>query len=143
MPITATLCVSALACSLLLSVPLGVFAALRPNTLIDRFALGIAVAGQAMPSFLFGLGLIYIFGVKLGWLPFSGSSSWRHFILPAVSLGYYATPVIMRLTRSGMIEALPSDHVRTARASGLSSWRIVIKRSEERRGGERGVSTGR
>src|SRR3546814_4163485 len=70
-----------LAFALLLSVPLGVFAALRPNTLIDRFALGIAVAGQAMPSFLFGLGLIYIFGVKLGWLPFSGSSSWRHFIL--------------------------------------------------------------
>lgn len=128
-PITAKLGLSALAFALLLSIPLGVCAALRPNTLIDRIALAIAVAGQAMPSFLFGLGLIYVFGVKLGWLPFSGSSSWRNFILPAISLGYYATPVIMRLTRSGMIEALQSNHVRTAKAYGLSNWRIVIKHS--------------
>lgn len=126
-PITAKLGVSALAFALLISVPLGVFAALRPNTLIDRVALSIAVAGQAMPSFLFGLGLIYVFGVRLGWLPFSGSSSWKHFILPAIALGYYATPVIMRLTRSGMLDALQSDHVRTARAYGLSTWRVVIK----------------
>lgn len=126
-PITAKLGISALVFALLLSVPLGVFAALRPNTLIDRIALGIAVAGQAMPSFLFGLGLIYVFGVKLGWLPFSGASSWDHFILPAIALGYYATPVIMRLTRSGMMDALQSDHVRTARAYGLSTWRVVVR----------------
>jgi peptide/nickel transport system permease protein len=126
-PITAKLGISALVFALLLSVPLGVFAALRPNTLIDRIALGIAVAGQAMPSFLFGLGLIYVFGVKLSWLPFSGASSWDHFILPAIALGYYATPVIMRLTRSGMMDALQSDHVRTARAYGLSTWRVVVR----------------
>jgi peptide/nickel transport system permease protein len=126
-PITAKLGISALVFALLLSVPLGVLAALKPNTLIYRIALGIAVAGQAMPSFLFGLGLIYLFGVKLGWLPFSGASSWDHFILPAVALGYYATPVIMRLTRSGMMDALQSDHVRTARAYGLSTWRVVVK----------------
>lgn len=126
-PITATLGVSALLFALLLSIPLGVLAALRPNTLIDRIALAIAVAGQAMPSFLFGLALIYIFGVKLGWLPFSGTSSWRSYILPAIALGYYATPVIMRLTRSGMLDALQSDHVRTARAYGLSTWRVVIR----------------
>lgn len=126
-PITAKLGISALLFALLLSVPLGVLAALRPNTLIDRIALAIAVAGQAMPSFLFGLGLIYVFGVKLGWLPFAGASSWDHFILPAIALGYYATPVIMRLTRSGMMDALQSDHVRTARAYGLSTWRVVVK----------------
>lgn len=126
-PITVKLGVSALLFALLLSVPLGVFAALRPNTLIDRIALGVAVAGQAMPSFLLGLGLIYVFGVKLGWLPFSGATSWDHFILPAIALGYYATPVIMRLTRSGMMDALQSDHVRTARAYGLSTWRVVVK----------------
>jgi peptide/nickel transport system permease protein len=126
-PITATLGISALAFALLLSIPLGVLAALRPNTLIDRIALAIAVAGQAMPSFLFGLALIYVFGVKLGWLPFSGTASWRSYVLPAIALGYYATPVIMRLTRSGMLDALQSDHVRTARAYGLSTWRVVIK----------------
>jgi peptide/nickel transport system permease protein len=126
-PITATLGISALAFALLLSIPLGVLAALRPNTLIDRIALAIAVAGQAMPSFLFGLALIYVFGVKLGWLPFSGTASWRSYVLPAIALGYYATPVIMRLTRSGMLDALQSDHVRIARAYGLSTWRVVIK----------------
>ena len=126
-PVTATLGLSALAFALLLSVPLGVIAALRPNTLIDRIALGIAVGGQAVPSFLFGLGLIYVFGVKLGWLPFSGATSWQHFILPAIALGYYATPVIMRLTRSGMMDALQSDHVRTAQAYGLSRWRVIVR----------------
>ncbi|TAM90778.1 MAG: ABC transporter permease [Candidimonas sp.] len=128
-PITAKLGLSAIVFALLLAVPLGVAAALRPNTLVDRIALSISVAGQALPSFLVGLGLIYVFGVRLGWLPFSGTASWRNFIMPSVSLGYYATPVMMRLTRSGMLDALQSDHVRTARAYGLSSWRVVIKHS--------------
>ena len=126
-PVTATLGLSALAFALLLSVPLGILAALRPNSLIDRIALSIAVAGQAMPSFLFGLGLIYVFGVQLRWLPFSGNASWKSYILPAIALGYYATPILMRLTRSGMLDALQSDHVRTARAYGLSAPRVVLK----------------
>jgi len=125
--VTATLGLLALAFALLLSIPLGVLAALRPNSLVDRVALTIAVAGQALPSFLFALGLIYFFGVYLRWLPISGDATWAHFILPAIALGYYATPAIMRLTRSGMIEALQSDHVRTARAFGLSAWRVVIR----------------
>ncbi len=127
MPVTATLGVLALAFALALSIPLGVLAALRPNTLVDRIALWIAVAGQALPSFLFALGLIYVFGVLLRWLPVSGDATLLHFVLPAVALGYYATPAIMRLTRSGMMEALQSDHVRTARAFGLSRWRVVIR----------------
>src|SRR3954469_24404911 len=127
MPVTATLGVLALAFALALSLPLGVLAALRPNTIVDRAALWIAVAGQALPSFLFALGLIYVFGVMLRWLPVSGDATWQHFLLPAVALGYYATPAIMRLTRSGMMETLQSDHVRTARAFGLSSWSVVIR----------------
>lgn len=125
--ITAKLGISAIVFALLLSIPLGVFAALRPNTVVDQLALGTALAGQVMPSFLVGLGLIYIFGVKLRWLPIGGASSWTHFIMPAVTLGYYATPMIMRLTRSGMIDALQSDHVRTARAYGLTAWRVIVK----------------
>ncbi len=127
MPVTATLGVLALAFALGLSIPLGVLAALRPNTILDRIALWIAVAGQALPSFLFALGLIYVFGVLLRWLPVSGDATWQHFILPSVALGYYATPAIMRLTRSGMMETLQSDHVRTARAFGLSRWRVVVR----------------
>lgn len=127
LPVTATLGLLSLAFALAFSIPLGVVAALRPNTAIDRIALWFAVAGQAIPSFLFALGLIYVFGVMLRWLPVSGGMSWRHFILPSIALGYYATPAIMRLTRSGMLEALQSDHVRTARAFGLSRWRVVIR----------------
>ena len=118
--------VLALGFALALSIPLGVVAAPRPNTMIDRLALWIAVAGQALPSFLFALGLIYVFGVLLRW-PQSPVTRLGALILPAVALGYYATPAIMRLTRSGMIETLQSDHVRTARAFGLSRWRVVVR----------------
>ncbi|WP_340110239.1 ABC transporter permease [Pikeienuella sp. HZG-20] len=129
MPVTATLGALALSFALLLSIPLGVFAALFPNTLIDRIALWIAVAGQALPSFLFGLGLMYIFGVYLRWLPISGSGGWLNYLMPSIALGYYATPAIMRLTRSGMMDVLQSDHVRTARAYGLAPWRVVLRHS--------------
>jgi peptide/nickel transport system permease protein len=126
-PVTAELGILALAFALLLAVPLGVVAALRPNSMVDRLALVIAVAGQAMPSFLTALALIYGFGVALRLLPISGNATLAHFVLPSIALGYYAAPAIMRLTRSGMIEALQSDHVRMARAYGLPAWRIVIR----------------
>lgn len=125
-PVTATLGLSALAFALLLSIPLGILAGLYRDTALDRFALGLAVAGQALPSFLFALLLVYIFGVQLRWLPISGSTTWLHFVLPAVTLGYYAAPALMRLTRSGMIDVMQSDHVRTARAYGLAAWRVVL-----------------
>lgn len=126
-PITALLGVLSLLFALVVAVPLGVVAALRPNTMIDRAALVLAVAGQAMPSFLSALALIYGFGVALRWLPVSGNGSLVHFILPSVALGYYAAPAIMRLTRSGMLDVLQSDHVRTARAYGLPAWRVVVR----------------
>jgi len=125
--ITMTLGGCALAFAICLSIPMGVLAAIRPNTWIDRVALTISVLGQAMPSFFFGLILIIIFGVMLRWLPISGSSTWRHFILPAIALGYYATPAIMRLTRSGMLEVLASDYIRTARAKGLKAGVVLFK----------------
>ena len=125
--ITMTLGGCALAFAICLAVPMGVLASIRPNTWIDRVALTISVLGQAMPSFFFGLILIIIFGVMLRWLPISGSSTWRHFILPAIALGYYATPAIMRLTRSGMLEVLASDYIRTARAKGLKAGVILFK----------------
>ena len=125
--ITMTLGGCALVFAICLAVPMGVLASIRPNTWIDRVALTISVLGQAMPSFFFGLILIIIFGVMLRWLPISGSSTWRHFILPAIALGYYATPAIMRLTRSGMLEVLASDYIRTARAKGLKAGVVLFK----------------
>ena len=125
--VTMTLGGCALAFSVLLAIPMGVLAAVRPNTWIDRMALTISVIGQAMPSFFFGLILIIVFGVMLRWLPISGSASWRHFVLPSIALGYYATPAIMRLTRSGMLEVLASDYIRTAKAKGLRSGSVLFK----------------
>ncbi|OPX38863.1 MAG: ABC transporter permease [Desulfobacteraceae bacterium 4484_190.2] len=127
MGVTMTLGVSALTFAMVLSIPLGVLAAIRPNTWIDRIALAISVMGQAMPSFWFGLIMIIFFGVHLRWLPISGSDTWKHFLMPTVALGYYATPAIMRLVRSGMLEVLASDHIRTARAKGLRWPKILFK----------------
>lgn len=113
--------------ALLTAVPLGVLAALRPNSIIDRIALFLSVAGQAMPSFWFGLILIVVFAIKLRWLPASGADTWAHFVMPTIVLGYYAMPAIMRLTRAGMLEVLSSDYIRTARAKGVSEMRVMFK----------------
>ncbi len=127
LPITLTLGACALVFALVLSLPLGVLAALRPNSWIDRVALGLSVVGQALPSFWFGLMLIVLLGVMIPILPPSGSGSWQHFVMPTIVLGYYATPAFMRLTRTGMLEVLQSDYIRTARAKGLPRWRVVLK----------------
>ena len=127
MPTTVILGLASLVFALSLSVLLGVVAALRPNSWLDRLTLAVAVAGQVLPNFFFALLLILIFSVRLRWLPVSGSGSWRHFVLPTVALGYYLTPPLMRLVRAGMIEALASDYILTARAKGLPSWRVVGK----------------
>ncbi len=127
MGVTMTLGLCSLTFAMLLAIPLGMLAAIRPNTWIDRVALSISVMGQAMPSFWFGLILIIFFGVYLRWLPISGSDTWKHFVMPTIALGYYATPAIMRLVRSGMIEVLASDHIRTARAKGLRWPKILFK----------------
>ncbi len=127
LPVTMILGLCGISFAMLTAVPLGVIAAIRPNSLIDRFALFLSVMGQAMPSFWFGLILIVLFSIKLGWLPVSGSSSWKHFVMPTVVLGYYAMPAIMRLTRAGMLEVLSSDYIRTARAKGASEMRVMFK----------------
>ena len=127
MGVTMTLGVCALAFAVFLAIPLGVLAAIRPNTWIDRVALTISVMGQAMPAFWFGLVMIIFFGVMLRWLPISGSGTWKHYVMPAIALGYYAAPAFMRLTRAGMLEVLASDYIRTARAKGLRSGSVLFK----------------
>ena len=126
-PVTMALGALALAFALLLAVPLGVVAALRPGGAVDQVALTVAVVGQALPTFWFALLMIYLFGVELRWLPISGSGTPAHFVMPAVALGYYATPAIMRLTRAGMRETLEADYIRTARAKGLPAGVVLFK----------------
>lgn len=125
MPITMGLGVAAIVVAIALAVPLGVASALRPNSWIDRLALTLAVLGQAMPSFWLALQLIVVFGLMLQWLPISGVGTWQHFVLPTVVLAYNAMPAIMRLTRTGMIEVLGSDYIRTARSKGLSRATVI------------------
>lgn len=127
LPVTMMLGVSAMIFALLLSIPLGVLAAMYQNSVIDRAALLLAVVGQAMPSFWFALMLIVLFAYWVPILPASGSDSWQHFVLPTIVLGYYATPAFMRLTRTGLLDVLSSDYVRTARAKGLSPAKVLFK----------------
>jgi peptide/nickel transport system permease protein len=119
--------VSALVIALFVSIPLGIAAALRPNSWIDRLALTISVFGQALPSFWFGLLLMMLFGVTLRWLPVSGTGGWEYYVMPAITLSYYSIPTFMRLTRAGMMEVLASDYIRTARAKGLRPMRVLFK----------------
>ncbi len=126
-PVTVTLALCSVAFAIALAVPLGVLAAWRPNTAIDRIALGIAVVGQALPNFFFALILIVFFGVTLRWLPISGDAKWANYVLPSIALGYYSAPAIMRLTRAGMIEVLSADYIRAARAKGVRGPRLLFK----------------
>ncbi|HEX2011492.1 MAG TPA: ABC transporter permease, partial [Roseateles sp.] len=127
LPITLKLGAVALLLAVAVAIPLGVLAAIYRDSWIDRLALMIAVVGQAMPNFWFALTLILIFAVGLQWLPVAGNESALHFVLPAIALGYYAMPSLMRLTRAGMLDVLGSDYIRTARAKGLSPARVVFK----------------
>lgn len=127
LPVTMTLGLAALCFALALSIPLGVLAALRPDSLLDRAVLALALLGQATPTFWLCFLMIMLFGINLRWLPISGSGTAWHFVMPAVALGYYALPAFARITRSGMIEALAADYVRTARAAG-AGWGAVIIR---------------
>ena len=127
LPTTMTLGACALLFALVLSIPLGVVAAMRPNTMIDRFALSLAVVGQALPSFWFALILVFWLGISWRLLPITGTASWLNFIMPSVALGYYITPAVMRLTRAGMLEVLSSDYIRTPRAKGLRPPVVLFK----------------
>jgi ABC-type dipeptide/oligopeptide/nickel transport system permease component len=127
MPVTLKLGCVALLLALLVAIPLGVVAAVFRDRWVDRLAMFISVIGQAMPNFWFALVLILIFAVELKWLPVAGNASWRNFVLPAVALGYYAMPSLMRLTRSGMLDVLGADYIRTARAKGLSAFKVIVK----------------
>lgn len=127
LPITLSLGLTGLTIALLVALPLGVIAAMRENTWVDRTIGLVALLGQAMPSFWLGLILMIVLGLHLQLLPISGTGSWEHYVMPGIVLSFSAIPALMRLTRAGMIDALHSDYIRTARAKGLSRASIVLK----------------
>ena len=127
MPMTLTLAGAGLLLAIIISIPLGVWAAVRRNRLPDHSASIFAVLGQAMPLFWLDIMLIIIFAVKLKLLPASGAGSWRHLILPATGIAVSLVPILMRLTRSRMIEILSQDYIRTARAKGLRERAVLFR----------------
>ena len=127
LPVTLTLGLLAIAIAIVVALPLGIAAALNEGTAIDVAIGMLTLAGQAIPSFWLGLMLIIWFGVDLGWLPISGVDDWTGYILPAVVLAFVAIPAMLRLTRGGMVDAMRTDYIRTARAKGLSRASIVLK----------------
>jgi ABC-type dipeptide/oligopeptide/nickel transport system permease component len=125
--VTLALAFASLGLALLISVPLGVLAAVFKNSWIDRACLAAAVVGQALPNFFFALLLVMLFSISLHWLPVSGSDTWQHFVMPTIALGYYVAPAFMRLVRAGMVEVLEADYIRTARAKGLPVRTVIFR----------------
>lgn len=142
-PATAELVFCAVIWVLLLSLPMGIYAAIRPKSVLTRIIMGVSIVGVSIPVFLIAIILIWIFAVYLGWLPSfgrgdtivlpggwtTGLATWdgiRHMVLPSISLASLTLPLFVRLIRSEMMEVLQSEFVKFAYAKGLSLWRIYL-----------------
>lgn len=124
--ITFKISVLSMAFSIIVGIGTGVVSAVRQYSMWDNISRVLAIAGMSMPNFWLGLMLILLFSVVLGWLPPSGISTWKHWILPAVTVGSASTASIMRMTRSSMLEAIRQDYIRTAKAKGQKPWVIIF-----------------
>jgi peptide/nickel transport system permease protein len=124
---TVQLALAALVITVGVGVSLGVVAAMRRGTGYDYASTVLAVLGQSLPNFWLGIMLILLFGVALRWLPTSGFESWRHLILPAVTLAAFPMALVARLTRSSMLEILGRDFIRTGRAKGLAERAVILR----------------
>lgn len=124
---TAKLGALAMLLALLIAIPLGIAAGCWPRSLINRFAMWFTACSQAMPPFCLAFFLIIFCSVKNAWLPASGFDTWRHFVMPTVVLAVFATPAMIRLMKVEMELVLKADYIRTTRAMGIGSTRIVLK----------------
>lgn len=129
-PSTAVLALTAVAAAHLVGVPLGLLAAARAGTIIDRGARVLVLVGDSWPSYVVAYVLLITFGVGLGWLPVAGADSWRSAVLPAATLAFGLVSGIVRVTRAGVLDVLGREHVRMARARGVTStgvlWRHAL-----------------
>ncbi|HKE87748.1 MAG TPA: nickel ABC transporter permease [Vicinamibacterales bacterium] len=125
-PATFELAVAAMVVAMVVSIPLGVIAAVWRGTAVDHAAMAFALAGISIPNFWLGPLLALIFGVELGWLPVSGRGGLDHLVLPAISLGGALAAILARMTRATLLEELRELYVRAARARGVSRVRAVL-----------------
>ena len=124
---TLWLTVAAMAWSVLFGMIIGTLSAVWRNQWPDRLGMTLAVSGISFPAFALGMLLMQIFAVQLNWLPTVGADTWRHYILPSLTLGAAVAAIMARFTRSSFVEILRDDYIRTARAKGLSETVVVIK----------------
>jgi ABC-type dipeptide/oligopeptide/nickel transport system permease component len=124
---TIQLAVAAMVIAVTMGIVLGTISALRQNTWVDTLSMLIALFGVSMPSFWFGLILIYIFSLQLGWLPVTGQGGWQRLVLPAIALGMDFSAITARLVRANLLEVLRQDYILTARAKGLRNQAVIAR----------------
>lgn len=125
-PPTLLLMAAAIFVELAIGITLGVLAARRPGSRFDHGAMILSFVGVSTPQFVAGILLLYVFSVQLDWFPVGGYGTWKHLVLPALTLGILGAGWYSRMTRSAMLDVLARDFVRTARAKGVSEWRVVL-----------------
>jgi peptide/nickel transport system permease protein len=126
-PATLQLAGSALLVAIIIGIPLGVITAAKKDSFIDYQGKALAFLGQAIPSFWLGIMLMWLFSVKLGWLPTSGKGGITHLIMPAFTLGLFQVAALLRLIRSSMLDTLDTEYVKEARIKGLPEWKVIWK----------------
>ena len=126
-PVTLKLGLYSIILSFLIAVPVGIIAAVNRNTYKDYVSMTGALIGISMPTFWFGLLLIYFFSYKLGWFPISGYGTVKHLVLPVITVGLTDAAVTARMVRSSMLEVIGEDYIRTAKAKGLSEKVVIYK----------------
>src|SRR5580765_2573704 len=126
-PYTLQLTLAALLVAILLAIPAGVRSARHRNQWDDRALSVVSLFGLSFPNFALGPVLILLFSIQLGWLPVSGSGSWQHLVLPAVTMGGALAAILTRMVRTSMLEELGQDYIRTARAKGLAERTVVYR----------------
>jgi len=127
LPVSLRVAFNAIMFSLLFGVPLGILSAVKQNTLFDRIPTAVALLMSSQPAFLIGLVLMLVFSMRLGWLPATGISSWKSYIMPMIALGLPNGGRQLRFTRSSMLETIRMDYVRTAKAKGAPSQVVIWK----------------
>jgi len=124
---TFLLTVAAMSWSVVIGMLIGIVSAVWRNRWPDRLGMTLAVSGISFPAFALGMVLMQVFAVQLHWLPTIGADTWKHYILPSLTLGAAVAAIMARFTRSSFVDILQEDYVRTARAKGLSETAVVIK----------------
>jgi ABC-type dipeptide/oligopeptide/nickel transport system permease component len=127
LPATFELGLAAFCIAVALAFPVGVFSAVRRNSVLDHVAMGLALVGQSAPTFFLGILFILVLSLRLDLFPTSGRGDWSHLVLPALTLGAFAMASIARITRSAVLEVQRADYIRTARAKGVGEFLVVAK----------------